>query len=58
MQHSNLVTFGVAILIFAVYLSCLGLNQQGSKEARPNRKTSTDLAVQVTASRSLVKLPS
>jgi len=53
-RHRNLVTFGVASLIFVLCLSCLGLNQQGSKRARGNR---TGLAVQVKASHSLVKLP-
>ena len=56
-RYRNLVTFGVAGVIFAVCLSCFGLNQQRSKRARANRKTNTELAIQVTASRSLVKLP-
>ena len=60
MRYRNAMTFGVAGVIFAVCLSCFGLNQQGSKKARTtgtNRKPNTALAVQVKASRSLVKLP-
>lgn len=47
----------VAGLIFAVCLTGSGLNQQGSKRAPADRKTSTELTIQVTASHSLVKLP-
>jgi hypothetical protein len=51
------VTFGVAGLIFAVCMSCFGLNQQGSKKVPADKKTSTELTIQLTASHSLVKLP-
>jgi len=51
------VMFSVAGLIFAVCLSCFGLNQQGSKRPPADRKTNTELTIQVTASHSLVKLP-
>ena len=51
------VTLGVAGLILAVFLSCFGLNQQGSKRTRGYRKTDTHLVVLVNASRSLVTLP-
>ena len=47
--YRNVITF--VGLIFAVCLSCFGLNQ------RPDKKTNTELTIQVTASRSLVKLP-
>lgn len=57
LRYRTLVTFGVAGLILAVCLSCFGLNHQGSKRARVDRKTNTQLAIQVTASHSLVKLP-
>ena len=57
LRRRNLVTFGVASLIVASCLSGLGLNKQGSKRERVNRKTNTERAVQVTASRSLIKLP-
>ena len=57
LRHRNSVTFGVAGVIFVVCLSCFGLNQQRSKRVRANRKTPTELAIQVTASHSLVKLP-
>jgi hypothetical protein len=49
--------FGVAGLILAVCLSGFGLNQQGSKRARANRKTNTQPIVIARASHSLVKLP-
>lgn len=51
------VTFGIADLIFAVCLSCFGLTQQDLKGPPADRKTNTELTIQVTASRSLVKLP-
>ena len=57
LRYRTLVTFTVAGLILVLCLSCFGLNQQGSKRARADRKTNTKLVVQVTASRSLVKLP-
>jgi len=57
LRYRNLVTLAVAGLIFAVCLSCFGLNRQGSKRAGANKKVNTGLAVQVIASRSLVKLP-
>ncbi len=44
LRYRNLVTFGAPAVIFAVCLSCFGLNQQGSKRARTNRKTNTGLA--------------
>jgi len=56
-RYRNGVTIGVAGLIFAVCLSCFGLNQQRSKRAPADRKASTELTIQVTASHSLVKLP-
>ena len=55
--YRTLVTLIGGGLILAVCLSCFGLNQQGSKRARTDRKTNTQIVVQVTASRSLVKLP-
>lgn len=54
-RYRNLVTFGVAGLIFTVCLSCFGLSQQSSKRARA--KTNNKLVIQVTASRSLIELP-
>jgi hypothetical protein len=57
MQYRTSVTFGVAGIILAVCLSGLGLNQQGSKRARVNRKTNTQPIVIARASPSLVKLP-
>ena len=52
------MTFSVSGLIFVLCLSCLALNQKGSKRARANRKTNSGgLTVQVKASHSLVKLP-
>ncbi len=56
-RYRNLVTFGVTGLIFTVCLSCFGLNPQSSKRARANRKTNSEVVVQVKASRSLIKLP-
>ncbi len=57
MQYRTLVTFAVAGLILAVCLSCFGFDQHGSKSVSADRKTNTQLAIQVTASHSLVKLP-
>lgn len=58
MLYRTSVTFGVGGLILAVCLSCFGLNQQGSKRTRANRKIiDTNLVVVVKASRTLVKLP-
>jgi hypothetical protein len=57
LRQRNLITLGVVSVIFVVCLSCLALNQQGSKRARTKRKTNAALTVQVTASRSLIKLP-
>ena len=57
LRYRSVVAFGVAGLIFAVCLSCFGINQQGSKGARADRKTNPELTIQVTASRSLIKLP-
>lgn len=56
-RHRNAITFGVAGLVFALCLSCFGLNQQDSKRVRADRKTKPELTIGVTASRSLVKLP-
>jgi PKD domain-containing protein len=50
--YRKVVTFGIVGLIFAVCLSCFGLNQQASKRARADEK----ITIEVTASRSLVKL--
>ena len=47
----------VAALIFAVCFCCFGLTPQGSKKAGADKKTNTQIAIQVTASHSLVKLP-
>ena len=57
LRYRNATTVAVAGLIFAVCFSCVGLNPQDSKRARVDKKTNTQLTVQVTASRSLVKLP-
>lgn len=57
-RHRNAIRFGVAGLVFALCLSCFGFNQQGSKRARADRKpTKPELTIEVTASRSLIKLP-
>ena len=53
LRYWKVVTFGITGLIFAVCLSCLALTQQRQAE----RETSTELTIQVTASRTLVKLP-
>ena len=55
--QTTVITFGLAVLIFAVCLSCFGLNQQSSKRKRAGRKKGSDLTIQVTASRSLIRLP-
>jgi hypothetical protein len=55
--YRNVLGFGVAGLIFAACLSCFGLNQQASKRVRADKKTNTQITIQVKASRSLVKLP-
>ena len=57
LRYRHVVTMGVAVLIFAVCLSCFGLNEQGSKKRRAVRKRNTEPVIQVRASRSLVKLP-
>ena len=54
--YRNVLTFGVAGLIFALCLSCFGLNQQASKRARVDKKTNVQITIQAKASRSLVKL--
>lgn len=56
LRYWKVITFGVAGLIFAICLSCLGLNQQGLKRTGDSN-TNTELTIQVTASHSLVKLP-
>ena len=56
LRYRHTVTFAVASLIFAIGLSCFGLDEQGSKTAPADGKINTELTVQVTASRSLVKL--
>ena len=57
LQYRTLVTLTGGGLILAVCLSCFGLDQQGSKRARANRKATGYIVVLVTASHSLVKLP-
>lgn len=49
LRQRSVVASGIAGLVFALCLTCFGLNQQGSKN--------TKLTIQVTASRSLIKLP-
>ena len=56
LRHRIVVTFGLVAVVFAVWLSCFGLNQPSSKRTQ-DRKTITELAIQLTASRFLVKLP-
>ena len=56
MRYRTSVTFGVAGLILAVYLSGFGLNQQRSKRRRSDRPTITPIVIAKTA-HSLVKLP-
>ena len=55
--NQNAVRFGVTGVIFVVCLSCPGLNQQDSKRVPADKKKNTELAIQVKASRTLVKLP-
>lgn len=57
LAYRTLIAFIVAGLILAVCLSCFGLNQQGSKRARADRKANTQPVVLVKASHSLVRLP-
>ena len=55
LRHRSAI--GISSLILALCLSCFGLNQQGSKRTRADSQTNTQPAIQVSASRSLVKLP-
>jgi hypothetical protein len=50
------VRLGTASVIFAVCLSCLGLNTQGSKKARTSRNPNGGITVQVSASHTEVRL--
>jgi hypothetical protein len=54
LHFRKVVAFG---FIFAVCLSCFGVDQQGAKRERTNATQDTGLVVQVSASLSLVKLP-
>ena len=57
LRYWKLVVLGGAGVIFVVCLSCFGLNQQDLKSAQADAKTNTELTIQVTASRTLIKLP-
>jgi hypothetical protein len=57
LQYRNVRILCVAGVIFAVWLSCFGLDQQRSKRARAGRKTNSGVVITVKASHNLVKLP-